>query len=217
MAEQLINIKDLRQDYKTAFLLEKDLEKIPYKQFEKWFTEAVKAKVLEPNAMTLATATKTGSPSARIVLLKDFDESGFVFFTNYNSNKGKQIEENPKVALVFFWGDLERQVRIEGDIEKISRQDSEEYFNSRPKGSQIGAHASPQSKVIPNRDFLEENLDNLTNEYFGKEIEKPDHWGGYRVIPNAFEFWQGRPNRLHDRILYSKMADGSWKTERLAP
>lgn len=217
MAEQIISIKDLRQDYKSAFLLEKDAEKNPFKQFEKWFSEAMKAQVLEPNAMTLATATKNGVPSARIVLLKGFDESGFVFFTNYSSCKGQQIAENPKAALVFFWGDLERQVRIEGDIEKISQEDSEEYFHSRPKGSQLGAIASPQSQVIPDREFLEKNLEDLTTTYQGKEIAKPDHWGGYKVVPVAFEFWQGRSNRLHDRILFSKNTDGSWKTERLAP
>lgn len=217
MAEQIISIKDLRQDYRSAFLLEEDVENNPFKQFEKWFAEAIKAQVLEPNAMTLATATKDGIPSARIVLLKDFDETGFVFFTNYSSTKGQQIAKNPKAALLFFWGDLERQVRIEGNIEKISQEDSEEYFHSRPRGSQLGAIASPQSQVIPNREFLEKNLDDLTSTYLGKEITKPAHWGGYKVIPKSFEFWQGRSNRLHDRILFSKKKDGSWKTERLAP
>lgn len=217
MAEHKISIKDLRQDYKSAFLLEEDVENNPFKQFEKWFNEAVKAEVLEPNAMTLATSTKNGNPSARIVLLKGFDEQGFTFFTNYDSNKGKQIDDNPKAALIFFWGDLERQVRIEGDIEKISKKDSEDYFHSRPKGSQLGAIASPQSQIIPNRGFLENNLKELSNIYSNKEIIKPENWGGYKVIPNNIEFWQGRSNRLHDRILFSKDKNGFWKTERLAP
>lgn len=217
MAEQQINIKDLRQDYRSAFLLEKDVENNPFKQFEKWFSEAVKAQVLEPNAMTLATATKEGVPSARVVLLKEFDDEGFIFFTNYNSSKGKQIENNPKAALTFFWVDLERQVRIEGDITKISIQESEEYFHSRPKGSQIGAIVSPQSEVIPNREFLESNVVILTETYLDKEITKPEHWGGYKVIPHKIEFWQGRSNRLHDRILFSLITEGSWKIERLAP
>lgn len=217
MAEQQINIKDLRQDYRSAFLLEKDVENNPFKQFEKWFSEAVKANVLEPNAMTLATATKEGLPSARVVLLKGFDDEGFTFFTNYNSEKGKQIEDNPKAALTFFWGDVERQIRIEGDIKKISVQESEEYFHSRPKGSQVGAIVSPQSEVIPNREFLENNLALLTETYSNKEVTKPEHWGGYKVIPHTIEFWQGRSNRLHDRILFSLTTEGSWKIERLAP
>lgn len=218
MSEQKLNLKDLRQDYRSSSLLEEDIEKTPLKQFEKWFKDALKAEILEPNAMTLATASKEGIPSARIVLLKDYDEDGFTFFTNYSSNKGQQLAENPFAALVFFWGDLERQIRIEGVIEKISIHESTSYYHSRPKGSQLGAWASPQSSVIPNRTFLELNLKKLEEQYKNEEIiPKPDFWGGYRLIPNLIEFWQGRSNRLHDRIVYKRQKDESWTIERLAP
>lgn len=210
-------IQNLRQDYRSASLSENEVSKNPYQQFEKWFQEALQAEVLEPNAMTLATANKDGIPSARIVLLKEFTEEGFVFYTNYKSKKGKEIESNPYAALIFFWADLERQIRIEGVVEKVSEEESNQYFYSRPKGSQLGALTSPQSKTIPNREFLEEKLAHLEKEYQDKEVDKPIYWGGYRVIPNRIEFWQGRSNRLHDRIVYIQEKDQSWKFERLAP
>ncbi|MBU0695711.1 MAG: pyridoxamine 5'-phosphate oxidase, partial [Bacteroidetes bacterium] len=182
-----------------------------------WFTEALNAEVLEPNAMTLATANTNGIPSARIVLLKEFTNEGFVFYTNYNSQKGKEIESNPYAALIFFWADLERQIRIEGVVEKVSEEESNQYFNSRPKGSQLGALTSPQSETINSREFLEKKLADLEKQYEDKEVIKPEHWGGYRVIPNRIEFWQGQSNRLHDRIVYIQGKDKNWKFERLAP
>ncbi|HTN21366.1 MAG TPA: pyridoxamine 5'-phosphate oxidase [Pelobium sp.] len=210
-------IQNLRQDYRSASLNEDDVDQNPYQQFEKWFQEALNAKVVEPNAMTLATSNVSGVPSARVVLLKEFTDEGFVFYTNYNSKKGREIAESPYAALVFFWPDLERQVRIEGVVERVSDEESTAYFKSRPKGSQLGALSSPQSEIIANRKVLEEKLEDLTRKYEAKEIEKPEHWGGYRVIPNRIEFWQGRSNRLHDRILYVQNKDQSWKFERLAP
>ncbi|MBU1371566.1 MAG: pyridoxamine 5'-phosphate oxidase [Bacteroidetes bacterium] len=210
-------IQNLRQDYRSASLLESDVAENPYSQFEKWFTEALNAEVLEPNAMTLATANTNGIPSARIVLLKEFTNEGFVFYTNYNSQKGKEIESNPYAALIFFWADLERQIRIEGVVEKVSEEESNQYFNSRPKGSQLGALTSPQSETINSREFLEKKLADLEKQYEDKEVIKPEHWGGYRVIPNRIEFWQGQSNRLHDRIVYIQGKDKNWKFERLAP
>lgn len=210
-------IQNLRTDYSAQSLSEDDVLPNPFLQFEKWFTEALDAKVIEPNAMTLATVNANGVPSARIVLLKEFTLEGFVFYTNYNSNKGKEIASNPNVALVFFWADLERQIRIEGVVEKISEEESSSYFYSRPKGSQLGAITSPQSEAIPNRKFLEDKLEALIEEYTIKNIQKPEYWGGYRVIPNRIEFWQGRSSRLHDRIVYTQNQDHSWKFERLAP
>jgi pyridoxamine 5'-phosphate oxidase len=210
-------IQNLRQDYRSASLLEQDILENPFNQFEKWFSEALKAEILEPNAMTLATSTVSGAPSARIVLLKEFTDKGFVFYTNYDSKKGQEITKNPQAALVFFWAELERQVRIEGVVERISEEESAEYFYSRPKGSQLGALASPQSNTIADRKFLEDKLASLSVEYSAKDIPKPEYWGGYRVIPNRIEFWQGRSNRLHDRIVYLQDKDGSWKFERLAP
>ncbi|MFC5283272.1 pyridoxamine 5'-phosphate oxidase [Pedobacter alpinus] len=217
MSIEKSTIQNLRQDYRSASLNEEDVNQNPYLQFEKWFSEALNAKVLEPNAMTLATADANCIPQARIVLLKEFTEQGFVFYTNYDSAKGKQIAENPHAALLFFWGDLERQIRIEGVVEKVSDDESTQYFQSRPKGSQLGALASPQSQTIPNRKFLEDKLNSLVEEYGVKDIPKPEHWGGYRVIPNKIEFWQGRSNRLHDRLAYVQEKDQSWKFERLAP
>ncbi|WP_113661227.1 pyridoxamine 5'-phosphate oxidase [Pedobacter nanyangensis] len=209
-------IQNLRQDYKAAELSEKDVVKNPIAQFEKWFEDAVNAEIFEPNVMTLATVDKSARPNARIVLLKGFDENGFSFYTNYLSQKGKEIKKNPYACLVFFWAELERQVRIEGRIKKLDKETSEQYFNSRPQGSQIGAIASPQSQVIPNRDVLEQRVEELTQQYEGKTIPKPAHWGGYLVKPTAIEFWQGRSSRLHDRIKYT-FSNGSWKIERLAP
>jgi len=209
-------VQNLRQDYKSAELNEKDIVKNPIAQFEKWFGDAIDAQIYEPNVMTLATADKSGRPNARIVLLKGVDEEGFSFYTNYLSQKGKEIKRNPFACLVFFWAELERQVRIEGKIEKLDKETSEQYFHSRPTGSQIGAIASPQSQVIEGRESLEAKVQELTQQYEGKQIPKPAHWGGYIVKPTSIEFWQGRPSRLHDRIKFT-LVNGSWKIERLAP
>ena len=210
------NLQNLRQEYRSAELAETDVESNPILQFKKWFTEAVDSQIYEPNVMTLATANSDGKPSARIVLLKGFDEDGFVFFTNYDSDKGKDLAENPQASLVFFWAELERQVRIDGVVSKIDAEESTAYFHSRPAGSQIGASASPQSSVIPNRESLEEKVAQLSTEYKDKEIPRPLHWGGYLVEPTHIEFWQGRPSRLHDRLNY-QLVDGSWIINRLAP
>jgi pyridoxamine 5'-phosphate oxidase len=211
-------IANLRQDYSVAALDRKDVAENPFLQFEKWFEEVMKSGLLEPNAMTLATVSKSGQPSARIVLLKAFDERGFVFYTNYHSMKGQEMAENPKVALVFLWLGLQRQVRIEGRVEKVSEEETLAYFRSRPRGSQIGAYASPQSQVIENRTILEDNVSRLNKEYEDTEaLPLPDFWGGYRVIPTKIEYWQGRNSRLHDRIVYKVTEDNNWKIERLAP
>ncbi|WEA02505.1 pyridoxamine 5'-phosphate oxidase [Mucilaginibacter sp. SJ] len=210
-------IQNLRQDYSASTLSENSTKGDPIKQFEQWFNEALEAKLHEPNAMTLSTATVTGKPSARIVLLKGFHTGGFIFFTNYLSRKGKEIAKNPQGALTFFWGGLERQVRIEGTIEKVSKEESEKYFHSRPKGSQVGAIVSPQSQEIESRDALEQKWNQLEAEYADKEVPKPSYWGGYILNPQLVEFWQGRPSRMHDRILYKKTDKKTWKKVRLAP
>lgn len=210
-------LQNLRQDYSSASLSEATIDINPIKQFDIWFNEAVAAKLPEPNAMTLATATHDGRPSARIVLLKGFNASGFVFYTNYLSRKGKEITKNPLGAITFFWGGLERQVRIEGTIEKISKEESEKYFHSRPKKSQLGAVVSPQSQEITDREILEEKMNKLEAEYGDKDIPKPSFWGGYILKPRMIEFWQGRSSRLHDRILYKKIDNSNWKKVRLAP
>ncbi|TAH02703.1 MAG: pyridoxamine 5'-phosphate oxidase [Sphingobacteriales bacterium] len=217
MSVDKITVQNLRLDYKSASLLETDVHQNPIIQFDIWFKQALDAQVLEPNAMTLATATANGLPQARIVLLKEFDAQGFVFYSNYDSQKGLTLLENPYAALVFFWGDLERQIRIEGVVERVSEAESEAYFKLRPRGSQLGALVSPQSTVIANRDFLEDKLQKLEKQFTNKDIPKPQHWGGFRVIPNKIEFWQGRRNRLHDRIVYTHQKDDSWKKVRLAP
>ncbi|MBI5470859.1 MAG: pyridoxamine 5'-phosphate oxidase [Ignavibacteriae bacterium] len=188
----------------------------PLNLFADWFDQASR-EIPDANAMTLATATPDGKPSARIVLLKSFDDRGFVFYTNYNSAKGKQLAVNPFAALVFFWQKLDRQVRIEGKGERVSAEESDEYFRSRPVGSQIGAHASPQSEIIPDRTFIEERYRGLEEKYAATSIPRPAQWGGYRVVPQTIEFWQGRANRLHDRIVYRRDKDGTWTQERLAP
>src|SRR6266496_1938155 len=189
----------------------------PVKQFQRWFDEAVAAHLPLPEAMTLATATAEGKPSARIVLLKQVDESGFVFFTNYRSAKARELDNNPHAALVFYWPQLERQVRVEGKVAKISGAESEEYFQTQPRDSQIGAWASPQSDVIPSREVLRQRVSELENLYKDREVERPSHWGGYRLLPERIEFWKGRIGRLHDRILYEREADASWTMKRLAP
>jgi len=211
------NIADIRRDYSHKSLSENDVATNAIKQFEKWWVEAVNSKIDEVNAMTLATASLDALPSARIVLLKEFNEKGFVFFTNYESYKAQQLAENPKACLVFFWKELERQVRITGLIEKISGKQSDEYFQSRPESSRIGAWASPQSRVIEDRQWLDEKFNELVNKMEGTAIPRPPHWGGYIVKPVVIEFWQGRPSRLHDRIQYTLEENGEWKIERLAP
>lgn len=209
-------IADIRADYKMKSLSETDVAATPAEQFTRWWNEAMASEIYEVNAMTLATASADGVPSARIVLLKGYGERGFVFFSNYESFKGQQLQENPRACLVFFWKELERQVRITGMIEKVSAAESDMYFNSRPEGSRIGAWASPQSQVIPDREWLEQKEAALKTELAGKEISRPAHWGGYRVKPVTVEFWQGRSSRLHDRIQYS-LEEGSWQIVRLAP
>ncbi|WP_337884254.1 pyridoxamine 5'-phosphate oxidase [Fischerella thermalis] len=210
-------VADLRKDYTLQDLNETDVAPNPFIQFQKWFDEALLAQLLEPNAMTVATATTDGKPSARMVLLKDFDERGFVFFTNYNSHKGQELAENPQAALVFWWAELERQVRICGRVEKVSENDSDRYFQSRPFNSRLGAWASNQSEVIESRIILEQRLQELKAKYKNQDIPRPPHWGGLRVIPTEIEFWQGRSSRLHDRILYTRLDDGDWKIQRLSP
>ncbi|OUL23613.1 pyridoxamine 5'-phosphate oxidase [Nostoc sp. RF31YmG] len=210
-------IADLRKDYTLQDLSESEVDPNPFIQFKQWFEQALSAQLPEPNAMTIATATPDGKPSARMVLLKDFDERGFVFFTNYNSRKGQELAENPQAALVFWWAELERQVRITGRVEKVSEADSDRYFYSRPQNSRLGAWASNQSEAIASREFLEQSLQELQHKYENQEIPRPPHWGGLRVIPSEIEFWQGRSSRLHDRLLYSYLDDGSWKIVRLSP
>lgn len=209
-------IADLRLEYSTQSLLENDVEVHPIDQFDKWWQQALNAELREPNAMTLATASADGIPSARIVLLKGFSKDGFVFFTNYKSFKALHLEENPKACLVFFWSELERQVRITGIVSKIPADESDLYFYSRPRGSQLGAWVSPQSQVIPDRKWIDEAYIKIENEFKESEPKRPVHWGGYIVQPVIMEFWQGRPSRLHDRIQYT-FENGGWKIERLAP
>jgi pyridoxamine 5'-phosphate oxidase len=213
-----IKIADLRQDYLIESLDVSDVNANPFLQFEKWFNDALKSEILEPNAMTLATVSSEGKPSARVVLLKGLDTEGFVFYTNYESRKGQNMAQNPHVALCFNWLDLQRQIRIEGIVSKVSDEISTEYFNSRPKSSRIGAWSSPQSQIVENRAFLEEKYKELTQKYENTEgVPRPKFWGGYIVKPTMIEFWQGRSSRLHDRIVYEKTENGAWKIERLAP
>ena len=213
-----ISIADIRRDYMLQSFDEADAATLPFTQFTAWWDEAIKASIDEVNAMTLATLSNEGKPAARIVLLKGYTEEGFVFFTNYNSNKGQEMANNHHVSLLFFWKELERQVRIEGVVQKISAEESDAYFLSRPAGSRIGAWVSPQSQVIPNRTFLEENFKQVSEKYSNEAfIPRPAHWGGYIVRPEAMEFWQGRSSRLHDRLKYTIHQAGNWKRERLAP
>jgi pyridoxamine 5'-phosphate oxidase len=210
-------VADLRKDYTLEGLSELEVDLNPFIQFKKWFDQALAAQLPEPNAMTIATTTPEGKPSARMVLLKDFDERGFVLFTNYNSHKGQELAENPQAALVFWWAELERQVRISGYVEKVSETESDQYFESRPAKSRLGAWVSNQSEVIESREVLERRLQDFQSKYENQEIPRPPHWGGLRVIPAGIEFWQGRPSRLHDRLLYTRLDNGTWNIERLSP
>jgi len=214
-----MELSDIRREYTQAGLRRADLDANPIAQFQKWFTQAQAAQPdrLDANAMTLATADKSGKPAARIVLLKGVDERGFTFFTNYQSRKGRELAENPQAALTFFWADLERQVCVAGKVEKISREESEIYFNSRPKGSRLAAWASDQSGVVRNREELEKKWNELAVKFSGDDVPLPPNWGGYVLKPERIEFWQGRPSRLHDRFSYERQVNGSWKIERLAP
>jgi pyridoxamine 5'-phosphate oxidase len=197
--------------------LEADAKADAIEQFSNWWQDAVNSEIDEVNALTLCTASADGKPSGRIVLLKGYDAEGFVFFTNYDSNKGKELESNPQACMVFFWKELERQIRIEGTVEKISAEESDDYFFSRPPGSQVGAWASPQSRVIENRQVIEKNVEKYEKEFAAKSISRPAHWGGYRLVPTSVEFWQGRQSRLHDRLQYTLLENGQWKMVRLAP
>ena len=213
----MTSIADIRKDYKMETLNEIDIENNAINQFGKWWNDAINSQIDEVNAMTLSTATNEGKPSARIVLLKGFDERGFVFFSNYDSHKGKELVSNPQACMVFFWKELERQIRIEGTIEKVSSEESDAYFLSRPVSSQIGAWSSPQSSVILNRKVLEDNVTKYSQQFSTEQLVRPDNWGGYRLKPVLIEFWQGRSSRLHDRLQYTLQDEATWKIERLAP
>lgn len=217
MDQPPIDIAALRHDYVAHGLRRADLDPDPIRQFARWFGEAAAANIRDVNAMSLATATPDGKPSVRIVLLKAISDRGFVFFTNYESAKGRELNANPHAALTLFWVQLERQIRITGEVEKTSREESEEYFRSRPLGSQLGAWTSAQSEPIANREMLEARLAEITDRFAGADVPLPPHWGGYRLKPAAIEFWQGRANRLHDRFRYRREGDSAWVVERLAP
>jgi pyridoxamine 5'-phosphate oxidase len=211
-----MHLPERSKEYTQPGLREVDLDADPIRQFRRWFDDALAAGVPEANAMTLATATPDGVPSARIVLLKDISDAGFTFFTNYDGRKARELADNPRAALVFYWGILERQVRVEGTIEKVTDAESDAYFRTRPLGSQLGARASAQSAVLPDRETLERRVAELEREFAGREVPRPPNWGGYRVRPEVVEFWQGRPSRLHDRLVYQRQP-GGWKVVRLAP
>lgn len=210
-------ISQLRYDFSKQTLEESEIDKNPFIQFEHWFKDAVSSNVLSPNAMVLATTTPEGKPSARVMLLRDFTEKGFVFYTNYNSHKGIQLACNPYAAITFFWAELERQVRIEGIIEKQSEAESDDYFSIRPDGSKLGAWSSQQSEPVTNRAILEKNFKDIQSRFKGQAIPRPSFWGGYYLMPTLFEFWQGRPNRMHDRIVYLLQENKNWHIERLSP
>jgi len=211
-----MNLAELRREYSSHGLIETEMRSNPIEEFRLWLGQAIAAELYDPTAATLATCTRDGKPSARIVLIKGIDDRGFTFFTNYGSRKGRELTVNPHAAIVCFWAELERQVRIEGTVEKVTPDESDEYHRSRPRGSQLGAWTSFQSEVISGREALEARLRDLEAKFGGGEIPRPPHWGGYRLKPEAIEFWQGRPNRLHDRIRYRR-EEGVWIVERLAP
>jgi pyridoxamine 5'-phosphate oxidase len=211
-----VDASNLRKEYISTGLDKADVDHDPVVQFHVWFQDAIDAGLHEPNAMILATATGEGKPSARTVLLKGYDERGFVFYTNYEGRKAGELETNPECALLFYWGELERQVRVEGTVSRISEQESDEYFASRPRESRLGAWASQQSRPVEDRSVLEERIKALETEYERREIPRPPFWGGYRVEPEEIEFWQGRESRLHDRLVYRR-EDGAWRIERLQP
>ena len=210
------NIADIRREYSLKTLDESEVKSNPEIQFDVWWAEAQASNIIDVNAMALATIDNNGNPHARIVLLKEYDEKGFVFFTNYESAKGQQLKTNPSASLLFYWKELERQVRISGTVEKILKEESDEYFNSRPQGSKIGAWSSPQSSVIENRNVIENNVE-FYSQKFTENVPRPDNWGGFRLLPKNFEFWQGRNSRLHDRIYYTKSLENAWIITRLAP
>jgi pyridoxamine 5'-phosphate oxidase len=212
-----MSIASIRKEYRLQSLSETDTDPHPLKQFDRWWGEALQSDILEVNAMTLSTVSEAGRVSSRVVLLKGYDERGFVFYTNYESRKGREIEGNPYASLLFFWKELERQVRIEGVCKKVDPAESDAYYASRPEGSRIGAWASPQSRVIESRESLEEAFRNMEERHRGSSVQRPENWGGYVVSPTDIEFWQGRPNRLHDRIKYGLTRDGQWTRHRLAP
>lgn len=211
-----MSIADLRKDYSRASLTEQDVHPDPIQQFSKWFGEAIAAEVPEANAMSVSTVGANGRPSSRILLIKDIDARGFTFFTNYDSRKGYELEQNQYAALLFYWIELERQVRIEGRVERISAAESDTYFQSRPLKSRLGAIASSQSEPISSREAMEQRFAQIEQEY-GEQPVRPAHWGGYRLVPDYIEFWQGRPSRFHDRIAYRLQADGTWQRQRLQP
>lgn len=210
------NLYQMRQEYTAGSLNEEEMASDPIQEFGEWMNAAISAGLSEPNAMTVATATPEGKPSARVVLLKEFNNEGFVFFTNYHSRKGKELKSNPFAAVLFDWHDIERQVRIEGMVEKLSEEDSDEYFESRPESAKIGAWASPQSRIIKNREEIEKLQEEIEDQFDELPVHRPGHWGGYLIRPTTIEFWQGRPNRMHDRIVYYKTEEG-WTMHRLAP
>ena len=212
-----MSLADLRKDYSLAGLSEKDVARDPFRQFEKWFQEAEAAKLVEPNAAVLSTATKDGRPSSRMILLKGIDGRGFVFYTNYSSRKGMELESNPHVSFMFPWVALERQVIIEGSVTKVTREESEAYFRIRPRSSQLAAWASSQSTILSGREALEDAMKAVEKKFSGVDAPLPPHWGGFRIIPETVEFWQGRRSRLHDRLRYRRLADGTWTIERVSP
>ncbi|MEN3000447.1 MAG: pyridoxamine 5'-phosphate oxidase [Armatimonadota bacterium] len=208
---------NLRRDYGQRSLLEGEVDPDPIRQLQRWLQEAIEAGLIEPYAMCVATADEQGRPDARFVLLRRIDERGLVFYTNGNSPKAQQLRANPHAAVVFWWGELERQVRVQGTVEQVSDTEADAYFATRPRGHQLAAWASPQSQVIPSRQVLEARMAELEREFEGQDVPRPPYWTGYRIVPHTFEFWQGRRNRLHDRLRYTRQHDGSWKIERLAP